>query len=112
MIDQNLRYIIDYVFEYVDSSSNDWFRIKQEIINNFPPKSRSLFSRRHKATRKHILNSFDREVITYWESKSGSKLWVDPDKLHPADWVWRPSGWKIREINEQRKQQAKAKKTS
>jgi len=98
---------IDYVILYVDGTSDDWFRIKMEIINQFPPKERSRFSRRQESTKKHILNSFDREVINYWETKTSSKLWIDPDKLHPKDWVHNPSGWGLIKINEERKQQRK-----
>lgn len=105
LIPNSLLSLIDYVIAYVDGASNDWFRIKMEIINQFPPKERSRFSRRHQSTRKHILNSFDRAVINYWETKTSSELWIDPEKLHPEDWVHRPHGWKIIEINEQRRQQ-------
>ncbi len=109
-IPEHLLSLIDYVISYVDGASNDWFRIKRELINIFPIKERSRFSKRHDSTRKHILNSFDKAVITYWEKKTGSEIWVDPDKLQPKDWVYRPHGWKLREINEQRKKE-RAKKT-
>jgi len=103
MIPKKLKKLIDYTIEYVGDSSNDWFRIKMEIINVFPPKYRSLFSRRHYSTKKHILNSFDEEVIKYWEKRTGVKLWIDPEKLHPTDWVSKPKGWRLVEINEERK---------
>ena len=104
-IPEHLQERIDYVIAYVDGSSNDWFRIKMEIINQFPPKERSRFSRRHYSSRKHILNSFDRAVINYWETKTSSTLWLNPEKLHPDDWTHRPHGWKLNEINEERRQQ-------
>lgn len=110
-IPDSLKVLIDYVISYVDGNSNDWFRIKMEIINRFPPSERSRFSRRHESSRKHVLNSFDRAVINYWENKTGSKLWIDPDKLHPKDWVQRPHGWKICEINEERKRQKEERRT-
>jgi hypothetical protein len=104
---------IDYVIAYVDGASDDWFRIKMEIINRFPSKDRSRFSRRHESSRKHILNSFDRAVIKYWELKTSRTLWINPDKLHPANWTYRPHGWKLSEINEERRKQREksAKKT-
>ena len=107
MIPENLKILIDYTISYVGDATNDWFRIKMEIINNFPPKYRKLFSRRHYSTKKHILNSFDKEVINYWKEKTGIVLWVDPEKLHPENWVQRPKGWRLIEINEQRKKNFK-----
>jgi len=106
MIPEDLKKLIDYTILYA-SDTNDWFKIKMEIINNFPPKQRSLFSRRHYSTKKHILNSFDWEVIKYWENKTGKKLWIDPKKLHPENWIHKPRGWRLVEINEQRKRKNK-----
>jgi len=102
-IPKELKEIIDYVVDYVDGSTCDWFTIKMQIINMFPPKERSRFSRRHYSTKKHILNSFDKAVINYWEKQTGTTLWIDPEKLHPEDWVQRPHGWKLFEFNEKRK---------
>ena len=102
-IPEFLQEHIDYVIEYVGDSSNDWFVIKMEIINRFPPKERSRFSRRHYSTKKHILNSFDYEVINYWKKKTGVDLWIDPNKLHPEDWIQRPKGWGLIAINEERR---------
>ena len=99
----HLKEIIDYTIEFVDGSSNDWFRIKSHIINQFPPKERSRFSRRHFSTKKHILNSFDKEVIKYWEEKTGTELWINPKKLHPENWEQKPHGWALIRFNNERK---------
>lgn len=111
MIPEHLTTLIDYVYEYVGNMSNDWFSIKKELLNNFPPKDRSRFSRRHFSTKKHILNDFDLEVIKYWEEKSGRKLIIDKEKLHPEDWVQKSKGWGIREYNEQRQRKKETSKT-
>lgn len=105
-----MKKLIDYTILYVADTTNDWFKIKMEIINNFPPKWRGRFSRRHYSTKKHILNSFDWEIINYWEEKTGEKIFIDPNKLHPEDWKPKPRGWKLVEINEQRRR--KTKKTN
>ena len=107
-IPEHLLESIDYVIDYVGNSSIDWFKIKLEIINRFPPKERSRFSRRHHSTKKHILNEFDKKVIKYWQHKTGNVLWIDPNKLHPADWVRRPHGWGLFSINEERRKKAEA----
>jgi len=101
-IPEKMLEIIDYAIGYIGTESLDWFKIKRELVNLTPPRDRSLFSRRHYSTKKHILNLFDKQVINYWEQTLGVKLWIDPDKLHPENWVQKPHGWAIREINEQR----------
>lgn len=108
MIPNKLKEIIDYVIDYVGNSSNDWFSIKKELVNLFPPKERSRFSRRHYSTKKHLINDFDREVIKYWEQKTGNKLFIDESKLHPNTWQRKPKGWGLVEINEKRRKQKEA----
>lgn len=108
-IPETLLEIIDYAIAYIGTETDDWFRIKKELANLFPPRERSRFSRRHFSTKKHILNSFDKQVINYWEEQTGAKLWVDPEKLHPTDWIQKPHGWALREFNEQRR---RSKETS
>lgn len=104
-IPKDLIEIINYAISFIGSETNDWFMIKRELVNLFPPSKRSRFSRRHFSTKKHILNSFDKSVINYWEKQNEIVLWVDPGKLHPEDWVQKPHGWALRELNEQRRQQ-------
>jgi len=108
MFNAEIKSLIDYVIYYVGNSCNDWFIIKQQIVNHFPPIYRSLFSRRHYSTKKHILNSFDYQVITYWKEKTGNDLWINPNKLHPKDWKRKPKGWALKEINEERRKNPKA----
>jgi len=112
VIPKRLIKLIDYVYEYVGDATNDWFVIKREIVNIFPPKDRSKFSKRHYSTKKHILNDFDQEVITYWEKISGNKIYIDESKLHPKDWVQKPKGWGIEQYNEQKRQQKETSKSN
>jgi hypothetical protein len=79
---EEIKDLLDYAFDYIGTSTRDWFLIKKQLVNLFPPKHRSLFSRRHFSTKKHILNLFDKAVINYWEEKTGQKLEINPDKLH------------------------------
>lgn len=104
MLTDDLKNLIDYVINYVGNSSNDWFTIKRELVNVFPPKKRSLFSRRHFSTKKHTLNDFDYEVIAYWEKKTGNKLVIDEKKLHPKNWKRKPKGWGLQKYNRERAQ--------
>lgn len=110
MIPDDLKKLIDYVVGYVGTASDDWFAIKKEIVNIFPPKDRSRFSRRHYSTKKHVLNDFDYEVIDYWEEKTGVELIIDETKLHPENWKPRPRGWGLQQYNEERQKQAEVAK--
>jgi len=94
---------INYVISYVQESSNDWFTIKKEIINCYPPKLRKKFSRRHYSTKLFFINEFEKNIITYWEKQTGIKLIVDESKLHPEDWKRNPKGWGLFIYNEKRK---------
>lgn len=112
-IPEHLTKIIDYAISYIGDETDNWFRIKKELVNLFPPSERSRFSRRHYSTKKHIISLFDKLVITYWEEKVNIKLWVDPEKLHPEDWIRRPRGWGLKRFNEkQAKRRAKKRTTS
>lgn len=85
---------IDYVAEYVGTATNDWLRVKMEIVRTLPVGKNNVgFGRRHSHTLKTIINSFDNEVMNYWYSITGVRLTVDPKKLHNPEWVHRPRGW-------------------
>jgi hypothetical protein len=107
MLSDKIKNIIKDTIEFVNSRTNDWFIIKTLIVNQTPPKERSNFSRRHYSTKKHIINSFDREVITYWKEQTGVSLWIDPNKLHPEDWTRHRRGWGLKKYNAERQKTAK-----
>lgn len=99
----NLTKRIDEVIEYVGDTTEDYLKVKRQLINNFPPSERPLFSVRHPCTKKHLLNAFDEAVILYWESKTGVRLWVSEDKLHDPNWKQKKRGWALSLINQERK---------
>ena len=106
----SLQQRILYVVSYVGDSTDDWIVVKSEIVRSFPPKERKLFSKRHMTTKKQILNDFDRAVMKYWKEQTGVEpILYDKDK-HPEDWEWKPHGWGLIEINEQRKLLSKKKR--
>lgn len=107
MLSEKLKIIIQDTIEFVNFSTNDWFRIKTLLVNQTPPVERSQFSRRHYSTKKHILNSFDWEVITYWQEQTGVTLWIDPNKLHPENWKRHRRGWGLKRYNAERQKTAK-----
>jgi hypothetical protein len=88
---------IEYVASYVQGSVTDWFRLKQIILQAVPGQHRKSIgmSKRHRSTKKMLINDIDREVITYWELITGVKLWIDPARLHDPNWTYRPKGWAL-----------------
>jgi hypothetical protein len=110
MLTKTEKEIIDYVFSYINETTNDWFTIKTQLIQNFSPKDRKKFGKRHYSTKKRMNNKFDFEVISYWEKKSKSALVINQELLHPKDWKPKPSGWALQAINEKRKQDSKRRK--
>ena len=97
MLSDFVKQRIEYVASYVQGSLTDWFRLKQEILRSMSGQLRKSvgLSKRHRSTKKMIINDVDREVIAYWELITGIKLWIDPARLHDPNWVSRPKGWAL-----------------
>lgn len=88
---------VEYVASYVQGNVTDWFLLKRIILQAIPGQHRKSIglSKRHRSTKKMILNDMDREVIAYWELITGVKLWIDPTRLHDPSWISRPKGWAL-----------------
>lgn len=93
---------LNYLFEFIGDET-DWFKIKVQLVNLCPPKVKKLFSRRHYSTKKHTINDFERKVIDYIQTRSDRTLFIDDTKLHDPNWVSRPRGWALCELNRSRK---------
>lgn len=104
----NILKNVNYVFQYA-GSSDDYLKVRSEIISRCSPWDRNEFHRRHYSTKKIILNDLDYAIIEYWEELTGRKVFIDEERLHPKDWQWRPHGWKFNEINKQRKAEKRAR---
>lgn len=98
---------LSYLFEFI-GNENDWFKIKVELVNICPPKIKKLFSRRHYSTKKHIINDFERKVIEYIQTTTNRVLFIDQTRMHDPNWVPRPKGWALQEINRKRKKENEA----
>ena len=109
-----IREKIEYVASYVQGSCTDWFKVKQEIIRSLPGYMRKKvgFSKRHRNTKKMLINSFDMEVINYWEIITGIRLVIDKERMHDPNWVHRPKGWALNGGKEKILQKEDAPKTS
>ena len=88
---------VEYVASYVQGNVTDWFILKRIILQAIPGQHRKSIglSKRHRSTKKMIVNDMDRAVIEYWELITGVKLWIDPARLHDPSWVSRPKGWAL-----------------
>lgn len=109
VIPDHLREKIDLAIDFIDGTTDDWFKIKPVLVNLFPLSDRTRFSRRHYSTKKQILNLFDKAVINYWKEATGVELWIDPEKLHDMSWKRNPVGWGLIAINKARIENAKNK---
>jgi hypothetical protein len=112
-IPENLIDYIDYTISFIDNNSSDWLIIRKELIKILPPELRSLFKRRHYSSKLTQLVDLDYKVISYWEEKTGTSLFIDKTKLHPeSTWNKNPKGWGLKEINRERHERARNKKAS
>lgn len=100
---QDLKNRINYVYQYIENETNDWFKLKKELINIFPINKRHLFSRRHKTSKKFFINDFDKEVIRHWEQISNNSVFIDQGKLHTKEDERMPKYWGLMKYNEQRR---------
>jgi len=104
------RDLIDYVILIVDGTSIDWLTIRKLLISLSSPKDRSNFARRHHSSKLPQICEFDHLVISYWEEKTGTSLFIDEQKLHPtATWNKNPKGWGIRKFNSERHERTTTK---
>ena len=59
---------------------NDWLVVKKYILKYLNPKYRKVFSKRNVKTKTHILNSFEIDLINFYEKKFNVRLLLDEDK--------------------------------
>lgn len=107
-----IKETVDYVLDYTLEHSTDYLRIRKEIIYILPPKERSAFTRRHKSTRKVVLNDLDKEIMDYTEQTRNVRLFIDESKVHPSDWVYSPYGTNIKKYYEQKRKQKEQESNS
>lgn len=100
---------VEYVSKYILNSTDDWLRVKREILTVLAPRHRSLFSRRHKTSKKHFLNDLEHEVMDFWETLTGVRLKMDPQNLHTSQDERPPRYWGLMELNKQRQMAARSK---
>lgn len=88
---------IEYVASYVQGSLTDWYLIKKEIVRQVPGHYRPHigFTKRHRSTKKMIMNDVEKEAMELWELLTGIKPVIDPARTHDPNWIPRPKGWAL-----------------
>jgi hypothetical protein len=88
---------IEYVASYVQGSLTDWYLIKKEIMSQVPGHLRAYvgFTKRHRNTKKMIMNDVEKEAMDLWELLTGIKPVIDPARTHDPNWIPRPKGWAL-----------------
>lgn len=104
---QNIKDRIVYVSKFIGELTTDWLLIKRELINAFSSEDRNLFSKRHPGTKKQLVNEFDLSVMDYWEEITGKYPILEKHKIHDPNWIYKPKGWGLQKLNEERKKNAK-----
>jgi len=101
---------IAFVASYVGTESDDWFRIKKQILWALHPRFRGNFTKRHNVSRKLYINDFETQLMAYWESVTGVKLKVDEARLHTDADLRMPRHWGLMNHNRIKKEKALARK--
>jgi len=100
---------IQNVAKYVSRETSDWLKVKRELINSVKPSDRKLFSTRHKTSKKHTLNDFEKAIIQTWETLTGVTLILDPAKIHTKEDERPPRSWGLMLFNKTRSEKKKQK---
>ena len=72
-IPDKIKEKIDFVASYV-GDCDDWVTVKKQVLLSLPPKLRTYFSTRHPKTKEQSLNKFEKDVINYYHSLTGTTL--------------------------------------
>lgn len=72
-IPEPIRKAIQLVILYA-GLTDDWIRIKLELVAQTPGPYRKYFSRRHEITKLHTTNEMERKIVEYWEAATGVEL--------------------------------------
>lgn len=110
LIDDEILEKITYVSKYIGNSTNNWVRVKREILLNLRPSHRKLFSKRHKTSKKHFLNDFEAQVIKFWQVLTGIVLVLEESQTHRAEDERPPRHWGLALYNKKRQEIANDRK--
>ena len=63
-------------------SGNDWLVLKKYVLRYSHPDIRRYFSTRHQKSKKHSLNSFEKNLIEFCYDKYNKRLYLKEDDKH------------------------------
>lgn len=99
---------LEYVSKYLKGLTNDWLDVKKQLLSLTHCSYRQLFSRRHKTTKKHVLNDLEKAIIVEWKKITGDDLYLSPEKTHDPNWVQKGPGWFLKERRRKEREQKQA----
>ena len=109
-VDDFLIEKLKYLHKYVGNETNDWFRIKRELLNLLPYQYRAFFSKRHYVSHKFFINDLEKDLIKTWKEIAGFDLQIDDSRLHKLSDERMPKYWGLMQLNKKRQQMAQEKK--
>lgn len=111
-LSNDLKKQLDFLVSYIGDSTDNWIKVKVELINSLPFKKRKGFSKRHKSSKKYFINKKENLIIDYWFQKTGIKLLIDESLLHKLEDERPPKNWGLMLYNQKRKEAKLIKDTS
>ena len=77
---EKAKLLIDELMEYY--VGDNWLVVKKYILRYSHPNVRKSFTTRHKDTKKHALNSFEKDLIKYCDDTYNIKLKLYEEDTH------------------------------
>ena len=78
MIEEQVLDLIHDIAEFY--KENNWLTVKKFLVRYSHPEIRRNFSTRHDKTKKHAINTYEQNIINYYEEKYSVRL-----KLYEKD---------------------------
>ncbi len=103
-LSNDLKKKIDFLILYIGDSTDDWIKVKIELINSLPLNQRIGYSKRHKSSKKYYINDLEESIIDYWKEKTGIKLFIEEHKLHKLEDERPSKNWGLMLYNKKRKE--------
>ena len=79
-IPESILELLDEILEYY--SENNWLVVKKYVLKYSHPDLRKNFSTRHPKSKKHSINSFEKNIIKYCNNNYNINLVLRKEDTH------------------------------
>jgi len=79
-IDKEILDLIEDLFEFY--KDDDWLTVKKFLCRYLRPDLRKKFSTRNQKSKKHLLNNFEKLIISYCKNKYNRNLILKKEDTH------------------------------